>query len=310
MSTERTTIPRRHAARRWARAIATAAGLLAVAAFLTPGGAHAEQAGRAGTFSASQLASVSGTVRAADVRGTAWAVDPASGTVRVTADETVSAREIARLRRGAGDLAGALVIDRAPGRLTPRLQGGDPIYASAGRRCSLGFNVRVGTADAFITAGHCTEGLPHWYTTPTFSVSIGPTVGSSFPTNDYGLAQYTNPGVPRPGTINCDGEIIDIIGVANAYVGMPVKRVGSTTGCHSGTVTGLNYTVNYGSGDIVYGLIRTSLCAEPGDSGGPVFSGQYAVGIVSGGSGTCSTGGTTFVQPIGEILAAYGATLT
>ena len=75
-------------------------------------------------------------------------------------------------------------------------------------------------------------------------------------------------------------------------------------------ITGLNQTVNYAEGS-VSGLIRTNICAEPGDSGGPLYvaaTGQI-IGILSGGSGNCTTGGTTFYQPIGEILVAYGVTI-
>ncbi|WP_405817558.1 hypothetical protein OG705_00765 [Streptomyces sp. NBC_00838] len=35
-----------------------------------------------------------------------------------------------------------------------------------------------------------------------------------------------------------------------------------------------------------------------------------AVGVLSGGSGNRTSGGTSFVQPINEILAVYGAVLT
>ncbi|MET7875295.1 serine protease, partial [Streptomyces cyaneofuscatus] len=34
-----------------------------------------------------------------------------------------------------------------------------------------------------------------------------------------------------------------------------------------------------------------------------------ALGLTSGGSGNCRTGGTTFYQPITEALSAYGATV-
>lgn len=90
---------------------------------------------------------------------------------------------------------------------------------------------------------------------------------------------------------------------------MSVTRRGSTTGTHSGSVTGLNATVNYGNGDIVYGMIKTNVCAEPGDSGGPLHSGSKAIGLTSGGSGNCSSGGTTFFQPVTEALSAYGVSV-
>lgn len=56
----------------------------------------------------------------------------------------------------------------------------------------------------------------------------------------------------------------------------------------------------------VSGLIRTNICAEPGDSGGPLYAGDKVVGILSGGSGNCTTGGTIYYQPIQEVLNAYG----
>ena len=75
---------------------------------------------------------------------------------------------------------------------------------------------------------------------------------------------------------------------------------------HSGTVQALNVTVNYGSEGIVYGLIQTNVCAEPGDSGGSLFDGSAAIGLTSGGSGNCTSGGQTFFQPVSEPISLYG----
>jgi hypothetical protein len=44
-----------------------------------------------------------------------------------------------------------------------------------------------------------------------------------------------------------------------------------------------------------------------GDGGGPLFSGTAALGITSGGSGNCTSGGTTFFQPVTEALSIHGA---
>ena len=77
-----------------------------------------------------------------------------------------------------------------------------------------------------------------------------------------------------------------------------MTRSGCTTQVHDGTVTGLDATVNYGNGDIVNGLIQTDVCAEPGDSGGSLFDGDTALGLTSGGSGDCTSGGETFFQPV------------
>ncbi|MYV56380.1 trypsin-like serine protease [Streptomyces sp. SID3212] len=288
---------------RGARLFAVTAGLAATAALAIPAaGASAQD--RATVYGAQQLTAASDAVLAADVPGTAWYTDRANGELVVTADSTVSAAEIASIRRAAGADAGALRVERTPGTLSRLISGGDAVYAP-GRRCTVGFNVRSGTTYYFLTAGHCTEGSPPWYADPAHTISIGPTVGTSFPGNDFGLVRYDNPAVPHPGTVGT----VDITGAANATVGMSVTRLGSTTGVHSGTVTGLNATVNYGGGDVVSGLIRTTVCAEPGDSGGPLHSAGRAIGLTSGGSGNCTSGGTTYFQPVTEALSAYGVSV-
>jgi streptogrisin B len=280
------------------RMLAVATGLAAAAAFAVP----TANADSAQTFSATQLSAASDAVLAADVAGTAWRVDTATGKVVVTADSTVSQAEIAKIKHRAGTNAGALRIERTPGTFNKLISGGDAIYASSWR-CSLGFNVKDSAGNYyFLTAGHCTDGAGTWWSNSTHSTVLGSTAGSSFPTNDYGIVRYTNTSVTKSGTVGS----VDITSAANATVGMSVTRRGSTTGIHSGTVTGLNATVNYGGGDIVYGMIQTNVCAEPGDSGGPLYSGSRAIGLTSGGSGNCSSGGTTFFQPVTEALSAYG----
>ncbi|MGW0558101.1 S1 family peptidase [Streptomyces sp. NPDC002926] len=298
MRIKRTT-PRSGTARRM-RLIAVTTGLIAAAALAVP----AASANQAQTFSANQLTAASDAVLDADVAGTAWLIDKATNTLVVTADSTVSQAEVARIKREAGANAGAIRIERTAGRFSKLISGGDAIYATSWR-CSLGFNVRSGSTYYFLTAGHCTDGNPPWYTNSSHSTSIGPTAGSSFPGNDYGIVRYSNTSLAHPGTVGSQ----DITGAANATVGMSVCRRGSTTGTHCGSVTGLNATVNYGGGDIVYGMIRTNVCAEPGDSGGSLYSGSLAIGLTSGGSGNCSSGGTTFFQPVTEALSAYGVSV-
>ncbi|MFG3499389.1 S1 family peptidase [Streptomyces sp. NPDC047928] len=297
MRIKRTT-PRRGTAGR-SRLIAVAAGLAAAAATLAVPAANADAPK---TFSAAQLSAAGSAVLAADVAGTAWHVDDTTGTLVVTADSTVSRADIARIKRQAGANAAALRIERTPGTFSPYISGGDAVYATSWR-CSLGFNVRDRSgAEYFLTAGHCTDGAGTWYANSGRSTVLGPTAGSSFPGNDYGIVRYSNADITRPGTVGN----VDITAAGDARVGMSVTRRGSTTGTHSGTVTGLNATVNYGGGDIVRGMIRTNVCAEPGDSGGPLYSGGLAIGLTSGGSGNCRTGGTTFYQPVPEALRAYG----
>jgi streptogrisin D len=92
----------------------------------------------------------------------------------------------------------------------------------------------------------------------------------------------------------------------NPPVGTTVCRTGSTTGTRCGSIQAYDSTVNYAEGS-VSGLIRTNVCAEPGDSGGPLFaSGGVAVGITSGGSGNCTFGGTTYFQTVTEVTSGFG----
>ncbi|GGT70962.1 S1 family peptidase [Streptomyces althioticus] len=239
----------------------------------------------------------------ATIPGTSWVTDPVSNKVVVTADRTVSKAEWAKLTEVAEGLGTTVELKRTQSEFKPFIAGGDAITGNGGR-CSLGFNVTKGGEPHFLTAGHCTEGISTW--SDSSGNVIGENAASSFPGDDYGLVKYTA-DVAHPSEVNLyNGSSQSISGAAEATVGMQVTRSGSTTQVHSGTVTGLDATVNYGNGDIVNGLIQTDVCAEPGDSGGSLFSGSSAVGLTSGGSGDCTSGGTTFFQPVTEALSATG----
>jgi streptogrisin B len=256
--------------------------------------ASAQHYGRA------QLADVSRAVERSGVAGIAWYVDAAAHRVVVSADSSVTAAQVTRLRRTVGGDAGAMRLARVRGLLRPLLSAGNAIYGG-NYRCSLGFNVVSGTTHYFLTAGHCGSLAKTWYTNASHSTLIGPTVSYSFPGNDYALVRYDNTSLSHPGGY----------AVADAFVGESVKRTGSTTGTHSGKVTALNVSVHYSGhpGGTVSGLIQTNVCAEPGDSGGPLYDGTKALGLTSGGSGDCTTGGTTFFQPVREAAKAYGVTV-
>ncbi len=257
--------------------------------------------------SEAELEEVKATIdTAANVPGMAWAIDPVENKVVVTVDETVDAAELQHVEAGVGADGDAVRIERVAGTFTPLVRGGDAILTDAGR-CSLGFNVRNASgAQFFLTAGHCTNIGATWRTS---AGTLGTRTGTSFPANDYGIVRYTG-SIARTGDVNLyNGSVQDITLARNAVVGEPVKRSGSTTGLRGGTVQALNQTVNYGSGQVVTGLIRTNVCAQPGDSGGPLFAGTAALGLTSGGSGNCTVGGTTFYQPVTEPLAVYGVSV-
>lgn len=249
-------------------------------------------------FTDGQLSKASQAVTQTGVRGIAWYIDDAADQVVVTVDSTVSTADVATLKRSAGTDFAAVRVERAAGVFRPLLSAGNAIYGGQ-YRCSLGFNVVKGGTYYFLTAGHCGKVAKTWYTNASHTTLIGATVGYSFPGNDYALVRYDNTSLTHPGGFTA----------ANAYVGEQVKRTGSTTGTHSGTVQALNVTVRYQGGGKVSGMIQTNVCAESGDSGGPMYDGTKALGITSGGSGNCSTGGTTFFQPVPEAANAYGVTV-
>ncbi|MGX7829447.1 S1 family peptidase [Actinokineospora sp. 24-640] len=232
---------------------------------------------------------------------TGWYVDVKRNAVVVTAAPgTAAAAKAFVAKAGAASTATVVESTEAP-RTLYDVRGGDAYYPG-GSRCSIGFSVSGG----FVTAGHC--GSTGTATSGSNRVAQGTVRGSSFPTNDYGWVQVNSSWVPRGVVNRYNGGTVAVRGSSEAPIGASVCRSGSTTGWRCGTIQAKNQTVRYSQG-AVYGMTRTNACAEPGDSGGSWISGDQAQGVTSGGSGNCSSGGTTYFQPVNEILGAYGLRL-
>ncbi|MFD1829460.1 alpha-lytic protease prodomain-containing protein [Streptomyces desertarenae] len=242
--------------------------------------------------------------RSATTAAPVWYVDVRTNSVVVHASEPAKARAF----------VAAAGVGRAPVRVVesaeqPRplydLRGGDAYYMGSGGRCSVGFPVTKGTQQGFATAGHC--GRTGTSVSGHNQVALGTFQGSSFPGNDYAWVAANSSWTATPYVKTSSGTV-QVAGSTQAAVGASVCRSGSTTGWHCGTIQQHNTSVTYPEGTIT-GVTRTSVCAEPGDSGGAYISGSQAQGVTSGGSGNCRTGGTTYHQPINEILQVYGLTL-
>ncbi|KAH8171167.1 alpha-lytic protease prodomain-containing protein [Sarocladium implicatum] len=233
----------------------------------------------------------------------AWYVDVESNKLVIEAleDSTDKAEEMAaQVGLDKSEFEVKVVQDMPSTYAT--IRGGDAYLISGTSRCSVGFNVNGG----FVTAGHC--GRVGASTTTSGGQSLGSFAGSSFPGNDYAWVRTVS-GHTLTGTINGYGSgNLPVSGSSQAAVGSSVCRSGSTTGVFCGTVRQFGATVNYSQGS-VRGLTGTSVCAEPGDSGGSFYTGAQAQGVTSGGSGNCNSGGTTYFQPVNPILSAYGLTL-
>ncbi|QKV96666.1 S1 family peptidase [Streptomyces sp. NA02950] len=245
----------------------------------------------------------------ATIPGTAWSVDPKTNEIRVLADRTVTGEKWDTLQSTVKSLgADTATVKRSKGEFKTFAAGGDAIFGG-GARCSLGFNVTTDSgAPGFITAGHCGVAAKEWSDSQN-GAPIGTVKEATFPGDgDFALVTYDDAKTEAPSTVNTgDGETVNIAKAADATVGQQVSRMGSTTGLNDGSVTGLDATVNYPEGT-VSGLIQTDVCAEPGDSGGPLFSQDgSAIGLTSGGSGDCTSGGETFFQPVTTALSAVGA---
>ena len=234
-----------------------------------------------------------------------WHVDPQANrvVVNVVASER-SDNDVQAFLDRARDAGPVTVTEtsQAPQPFAAGTVGGDPYY-TGNVRCSIGFSVHGG----FVTAGHCGRtgaAVRGWD-----GSHIGTFQGSSFPGDDYawvsvGSGWWTVPVVLGWGTV--PDRLVR--GSAEAPIGASVCRSGSTTHWHCGNVLAKNETVNYSQG-AVHQMTKTSVCAEPGDSGGSFISGDQAQGVTSGGWGNCSGGGQTWFQPVNEILNRYGLTL-
>ncbi|MFF3439590.1 S1 family peptidase [Streptosporangium sp. NPDC002721] len=232
-----------------------------------------------------------------------WYVDVPSNSVVVLAGDVAEARAFVD---GSG-VDGALVrVEASQERPRPLydVRGGDAYYM--GGRCSVGFSVTRGTQGGFATAGHC--GTPGTATQGYNRVAQGTFQGSSFPGNDYAWVAVNANWTPTGVVNGYSAGILPVTGSTQQVVGSSICRSGSTTQYRCGTISQHNTSVTYPEGTIT-GLTRTTVCAEPGDSGGSYISGSQAQGVTSGGSGNCTSGGTTYHQPINEILSVYGLTL-
>ena len=257
-----------------------------------------------------ELNSAAATLRSAPrVPGTAWVTDYRTNQIVVQGDSTVSATDWSRMTSVADGIGSFVRMERTKGTFTTRVNGAQPILSTGGR-CSAGFNVTNGQTEFILTAGHCGPSGSVWFADDQGANQVGRTVRQSFPGDDYSLVQYASgkAGADADVVAVGGGKGVRITGVGDPSVGQRVFRSGSTSGLHDGQVTGLDATVNYPEGT-VSGLIETNVCAEPGDSGGPMFSEGIALGVTSGGSGDCTTGGTTFFQPVTKAMSALGVKL-
>ncbi|MFC0531223.1 S1 family peptidase [Phytohabitans kaempferiae] len=234
---------------------------------------------------------------------TGWYADLTTNRVVVTAlPGTATAAHDFATAAGAAPAVVKVVTEYERPAPRANVHGGDPFRTSLGIRCSASFTVVGG----FLTARHCVGRVGE----PVYTLGgqrMGQVAAIGPVTSDYAFVRL-DPGWTPVGKIRVGASLIPVAGATSAPVGAAVCRFGNTTGWHCGTVLAKNVTVYYADG-VIYGLTRTNVCSEPGDSGGPFMAGYQAQGTTSGGSGNCSVGGVTFFQPVTVPLSALGLTL-
>ncbi|MEU3104404.1 carbohydrate-binding protein [Streptomyces griseoflavus] len=234
-----------------------------------------------------------------------WYVDVRTNQVVVRAVRPAAAHA---LLAAAGVDASLARVEKSADRPRPLydLRGGEAYYINNSGRCSIGFPVTKGTQQGYATAGHC--GRTGNSTSGHNRAAQGTFQGSVFPGRDMAWVATNAQWTATPYVKGAGGQNVQVTGSAQAAVGASICRSGSTTGWHCGRIEQHNSSVTYPEGTIT-GVTRTTVCAEPGDSGGSYISGSQAQGVTSGGSGNCGSGGTTFHQPINPLLQNYGLTL-
>lgn len=257
------------------------------------------------TYSAAQLDAVVGELDAVTpIPNTGFGVDVANDEVLIQVGDTVGEADRARLRAVAELHGSAARIVQVGGTMEPGMAGGETIQARTGKRCTAGFNVRDKSDPNslfLITAGHCTLGTADWLDLGGFY--FGYRVGARYPTYDYGLIRHYNASVSKPGNVWVPGGVQNITYSRDSYAGEWVCVNGAVSGYTCNHVLVKHWTVVYSNGDKVKDMDFVSVCRNHGDSGGPMFDGDAALGIMSGfNSSTCQA----YYQPINPALAWYG----
>ena len=234
-----------------------------------------------------------------------WYVDVPMNRVVVQATRESAAGAFIRTAGVKGRGVAVRVSANRP-RLLADIVGGDAYYINGTARCSVGFSVTKGQQQGFASAGHC--GKAGARTTGFDMADQGTFQASTFPGKDMAWVGVNSGWTATSDVKGEGGRRTQIAGSAQALVGASVCRSGSTTGWRCGTIEQHDTSVSYSQGT-VDGLTRTTVCAERGDSGGPHIAGAQAQGVTSGGSGDCSSGGTTFYQPVNPILSDFGLIL-
>ncbi|MEU3463846.1 putative Ig domain-containing protein [Streptomyces sp. NPDC006733] len=254
----------------------------------------AQPAGHPAPLRSAQVADAKGALDAVPaVPNTSWGEDRSAGQVVLTVSDAATGPRLARLLDTAASLGSLVRVEHTTGRMVQQSTAtGDKLQVAgnSGSWCSIGFNVTDGRADFVLTAGHC-KAANGWQTPDGQFIGTTSKVGP----NGTDASLVTNALTPDPGAFTS---------VGTARVGEQVCKKGATSGVTCGTVKAVDQTVTYDNGVVVNHLIQTGNLTKSGDSGGGLYDGSAALGLVSGGSDTVSS-----FYPVSNALSDLGVRL-
>ncbi len=237
----------------------------------------------------------------------AWYVDAARDAVVVEAGDDAAAEAFLAEAGVASEVVEIDTTAAAPRPLADVIVGGAAYYGET-KLCATGFTVTHNGEPAMTTAGHCArEGF---YAYAQSLVPMGTFEGSVYPGADMAwISPDAADAEPQP-YIDAHGlgsgpyGWMPVAGSAEAPVGAPVCLSSRPSAYHCGLIERVDVSVTYPEGTVT-GLTQTSVCAEEGDSGAGFLSGNQAQGVLSGGTGDCSTGGHSYFQPLNPLLSEF-----
>lgn len=157
--------------------------------------------------------------------------------------------------------------------------------------CSSGFAVKKGSTYGVTTAGHCTGSMSYGGSGLTFQAEKYVHQGKHDIEWHSKAGSHTIRNWVTDGTNDATTYYRTITSVqtsAGFVTGQWVCKWGQTTRYNCGTVTSVTYDPSYPNVQLYdFGLVERSGVdlSEPGDSGGPVYAENQAVGTISGQSG-------------------------
>ncbi len=255
------------------------------------------------------------------IPNTSWGVDPSTNQVTVEIFDGVSAADEKRLMNVVAGYGDAVHVEKLPGTIRPNAYesvGGTGIYSKdGGWNCTLGFNARNSSGQKyFVTAGHCADtDRDLWWHRQEGGIYLGKRMWYDYGgmDKDYAVMEYRGENLAAYGSVKAFGTSYEITDSRYPDDGESVKRSGATSSDLVGEVLSPSETVTYTDGTVLKNMIKTSLCGLDGDSGGPVWTGTYALGIHSGSNtpdgATCNSTVSqyrSYAQPVHWVLAHHG----